>query len=67
MLFMSITKKILEWNDKRFESIDMEKDKNPGLKAFSCGVVEGAIDSAVIWYPVLLASCYYWKNKALKK
>lgn len=63
---MSITKKILDWNDKKFEEID-ENTKHPVLKAIACGVIEGTIDGAVMAYPILMVGCVYWKKKALNK
>ena len=64
---MSLTKKILDWNEKEFEKIDETKDKHPYLKALRTGVINGFIDGAVFAYPILLACCYYWRKKAEKK
>jgi hypothetical protein len=61
-----ITKMILKWNDEVYENLDYENDKHAGLKAFGCGVVEGMIDNAVLWGPVVFASCLYWKQQAEK-
>lgn len=63
---MSLMKKILDWNEEKFEEID-ENTKHPGLKAFGCGAINGFIDSSVIWFIPVLLSAYYWKHKANEK
>lgn len=63
----SIAKKILNWNEERFNNIDTENDRHPLLKSFGCGVVEGFIDSAVMFYIPMIIVAYVWKHKALKK
>ena len=63
-----LVKGILNWTDKQMEEIENNPEvKHPYVKAFGLGVIEGAIDGAVIMYPIVLAAGYYWKNKALKK
>lgn len=62
-----MTKKILKWTDKEMKKVMYDEDvKCRTLKAFGLGVIEGAIDGAVIAYPILIACCYLGK-KADKK
>lgn len=61
-----LAKKVLDWKDAELNKID-ENTKHGYLKAFGLGAVEGAIDSAIVWYPILLAGCYYWRKKATGK
>lgn len=65
---MTIARSILKFGDKLTEEAYAEEDsKKAGVKAFTAGALEGAIDAAVVCYPLLLAGCYYWKKQALKK
>lgn len=62
-----MVREVLEWADKKFEAIQSGEDtKHPYLKSFGLGVVEGAIDGAVMIYPFLLAALII-ANKELKK
>lgn len=61
---MSITKQILKWTDKKYEEGVEENDTK---KIMISGFVEGAIDGCVVCYPIVVAGCYYWKKRALKK
>lgn len=63
----SMVKKVLDWNEKKIDEIDVTKDKHPYLKAWGHGAIEGFVDSAVIWYIPLLMTAYYWKRKAEEK
>lgn len=63
----SITRTILDWTDDRFEKVQNGEVKHPYAEAFALGAIEGAIDGAVIMYPILLAGCVYWRKKALEK
>lgn len=63
---MGITKTILNWTEEKLNDLDMN-DKNAELKAFGLGVIDGFVDGAVLVYPILMAGCLYWRNKALKK
>lgn len=63
----SITRKILDWTDKKFDEALDENEKHPALKAGVSCFVSGLIDGAVIAYPILVFGCYYWRKKAEKK
>ena len=52
---MGIARKVIEWADNSVENLD--KSKHPCLKAFGAGFVEGAIDGAILAYPILLVAC----------
>ena len=65
---MSIAKNILSWSDKQFDEVlNNPKCKHPYIKSAMCGAIEGAIDAAIIAYPIFMIGCYYWKYQALKK
>jgi len=66
-LSRGITKNILDWTDDRFEKVVSGEVKHPYAEAFALGAIEGAIDSAVIAFPILVGGCLYWKKKALSK
>ena len=57
---MSMTRKILNWTERKNEEIDVINDKHPYLKSFGLGCVEGFIDGVVVMYPILIGSLY-WK------
>lgn len=61
----SITKGILDWTEEKFDEID-ENTKHPLLKAFGLGAIEGAIDGAVLMYPIIVGSLYWVAYKARK-
>ena len=61
----SITKGILDWTEEKFDEID-ENTKHPLLKAFGLGAIEGAIDGAVLMYPIIVGSLYWAAYKARK-
>ena len=64
----SLAKVILNWTAKQMEEIESNPNmKHRYLKAFGIGMIEGAIDGAVVMYPIVLAAGYYWKHKATKK
>lgn len=64
MIARSILKKV----DKNIEEVyENPTAKHAGVKAFVSGAMEGMVDGAVIMYPILVASCCYWRKKALKK
>ena len=52
-----LAKKVLKWNDRKFDEIDVMKDKHPHLKAFRAGAIEGYID-AMILAPVAYLTGY---------
>ena len=52
---MGIARGIIKWVDKGMENI--EESKHPIAKAFGLGAAEGAIDGAIIAYPMLLVAC----------
>ena len=52
----SITGKILEWTEDKMDNI--HESKHPYLKAFGLGMIEGAIDGAVLAYPFLIAGLF---------
>lgn len=60
---MSFVHKLLDWNEKKFDEID-ENTNHASPKAFGTGMINGAIDGAVLMYPFLLIACYYWRKKA---
>lgn len=62
-----LAERLLDWNNKKFDEIDVSKDKHPYLKAFGTGAIQGYIDSAVVLFPMVLAAGYYWKYKSTKK
>ena len=62
---MSVTKEILNWVEKETDKID-ENTKHPYLKSFGLGAIEGAIDGAVLMYPILVGSLYYIGYKIKK-
>ena len=62
----SLTKRLLDWTDRKYDEIDVETDKHWAIKVTALGFVEGAIDGAVFAYPILLAGCVYWRKKAEK-
>lgn len=64
---MGMVKKVLDWTEKKTEEVDIENDKHPYLKAFGLGVIEGAIDGAVIMYPILVGTLFYVGYKLEKK
>lgn len=61
-----LARKMLDWADKKFDEANNENEKHPSRKAVVSGAVEGFIDGAIIAYPILVASCYYWRKKAEK-
>lgn len=61
-----MVREILNWTKEKSEEIDITEDKGAMLKAFLLGCIEGAIDTAVIWYPFLLIACIA-KNNQLEK
>lgn len=63
---MTITKRILDWEEKELDKLDANK-KGDCVKAFGLGMIEGAVDSAVVLFPFVLCGAYYWKYKSLKK
>lgn len=62
----SIVKKVLDWNEKKFEELD-ESRKSDMIKAFGRGALDGLVDAAVFWFIPTLLAAYYWKDKAQKK
>lgn len=65
---MGISKAILKWTDKEMDKVmDDDNQKRACLKALGLGAIEGIIDGAVLAYPILVAGCIYWRNKAIKK
>ena len=65
---MSISRSINEWCDKKMDEItNNPDDKLMYVKAFGIGFIEGAVDSAIVWCPIMSAAAYYWKKQALKK
>ena len=65
---MSLSRSINNWCDKKmYEITSNPDDKLMYVKAFGIGVIEGAVDSALVWYPIMTAAAYYWKKQALKK
>ena len=53
-----LTKKVLNWVDKKYDEIyDNKNTKFRGVKEFGLGVIEGAIDGAILAYPILLITC----------
>ena len=65
---MGIARGILDWVDDQMEKIgtNIDEVKHPYVKAFGFGVIEGVIDSSVVWMPVLLAACCI-KNKQIEE
>lgn len=63
---MNITRSILKWTDEQTEKLTGEK-KSDYVKALGLGMIEGAVDGAVLAYPIVLAGCLYWKKQATKK
>ena len=63
---MGITRKILNWTDKNVEEA-IVNNEDVTKKAMVSGFVEGLVDGAVIFYPIMVGACYYWKKQALKK
>ena len=65
---MGITRKILDWTDKKYDYIinNIDEVKHPYAKSFGLGAIEGFIDSAVIWMPILLVACVA-KNKQIEE
>lgn len=61
----SIAKAILDWTKEKFDKIDAN-EKHPFAKAFGLGAIEGAIDGALISFPILMIGCIYWRHKATK-
>lgn len=43
-----LVRKVLAWSDKKFNEIDVSKDKHPNLKAFGLGGIEGYIDGMML-------------------
>lgn len=57
-MITSITRKILNWSEEKFEEIQNDQDaKHPYLKSFGLGILDGAIDSAVIIGSVVITGC----------
>lgn len=44
----SITRTINKWTDKKFDEIDVSRDKHSNLKAFTLGVTDGLVDGLAI-------------------
>ena len=64
---MTITKRILDWTDKKMDEIvSNPEEKHANLKAFGLGAIEGAIDGAVITYPLLVVGLLVAGNKLSK-
>ena len=61
-----LIKRLLDWNEEKFEELDGRKPKDV-VKAFGSGMIDGFVDSAVVLFIPVLVSAYYWKNKAEKK
>lgn len=65
---MSISRGINNWCENKMEEIlNNPNEKHPYVKAFGIGVIEGVVDNAIVWYPIMTAAAYYWKKQALKK
>lgn len=62
---MGIARKVIGWVDKTMENLD--DSKHPVAKAFGAGFVEGAIDGAIIMYPILVAACIVAGKELNKK
>lgn len=60
----SVTRKLINWCDTKFDEAVRE---DSGRKAFMSGVVEGAMDAAVVMYIPVTIACYIWRHKATKK
>jgi hypothetical protein len=56
---MSMTRGILNWTQEKYDKVieNIDTEKHPYAKSFGLGCIEGAIDGAIIAYPVLLAGC----------
>ncbi len=61
-----MVREILNWTEKKREEINIIEDKDAIPKAFVLGCIDGVIDAAVAWYPVLLITCIVIGNQ-LKK
>lgn len=59
-----ITKKILDWSEKKYDEALEPGEKHPIRKAAVSGFVGGFIDVAVVSYSVLMVSCIYLVKKA---
>lgn len=60
---MSVVKRLLDWNQKKFDEIDVENDKHWQAKSFASGAIEGFVDASVVLFPVMVAATYYWRKK----
>lgn len=66
-MITSITRKILNWSEEKFEEIQNDQyTKHPYLKSFGLGMLDGAIDSAVVIGSVVIAGCIVERCKQLK-
>lgn len=64
---MGLTKRVLHWTDKKMdEVVSNPEEKHANLKAFGLGAIEGAIDGAVIMYPLLVVGLFASGNKLSK-
>ena len=57
-----LTRKVLDWKDKQMEKAYEEEGPKSYARAFMAGVVEGAIDGAVVTYVALLAASLVTRN-----
>lgn len=61
---MGVARKLIDWCDTKFEEAVRE---DSGRKAFVSGVVEGAMDAAIVMYIPVVIGCYIWKHMATKQ
>lgn len=64
---MAITRKMINWCDKKMDEAMKPDEPNAHGKAFASGFVEGAMDAAIVLYVPVLIACYVWQYKATKK
>lgn len=63
----SMTKIILDKVDEKIKEIATDENaKHANLKLFGLGMIEGAIDGAVIMYPIMVGSLYWAAYKERK-
>lgn len=59
-----ITRKILDWSEKKYDEASEPGEKHPIRKAVVSGFVDGFVDVALFSYSILMVSCVYWRKKA---
>lgn len=63
---MSIRKQILDWEEREWDKITMDK-KADYVKALGLDMIESVVNSPVVLCPIVIGCACYLGRKALKK